>query len=495
VNRVYLIASALLLSANSFDLMCLSAKEPQPAVIPAGYHVHTVETPRNVYFGVAGLDVAANGDVYAGTRYGDVWRLHHGRWTRFADGLHEVTGLRVDRRTSEVLVSQKPELTRLIDEDGNGVAETYETVCDQWGFSGNYHEYSFGPVRDSHGNLYGTLNLSHGVGPSVGGSTMTIGAEGRGTCYRMTPAGEYSTFAWGLRSPAGLGIHPDTDELFYTDNQGDWNATSSLHHLVKEGFYGHPGSLHYHPDFEGQNLDAVDPEEFRTRRRAPAVWIPHGELANSPGNPVFDTTGGQFGPFGGQIFVGDQTRSNVFRCVLDKVNGEWQGCCVEFINHLQSGVVRLAFAPDGSLWAGQTSRGWGSVGSAPYGVQQILWDGKTQPFEILHIKLTANGFAVRFTHPLHADTQVNSSICTLRHWSYHYHSSYGSDKVDEELVGDAQFALSKDRQTLHVELAELPVSRVYRFHFAQDLTSETGSPLTSRIAWYTLNHRQPNSAP
>ncbi len=324
---------------------------------------------------------------------------------------------------------------------------------------------------------------------------MTIGAEGRGTCYRMTPDGEYSTFAWGLRSPAGLGIHPVTDDLFYTDNQGDWNATSSLHHLVEQGFYGHPGSLHFHPEYEGKNLDAIDPAEFAALRRVPAIWIPHGELSNSPGNPVFDTTNGAFGPFRGQIFVGDQTRSNVFRCVLDKVDGAWQGCCVEFINHLQSGVVRLAFAPDGSLWAGQTSRGWGSVGSAPYGIQQIIRDGSTQPFEILHVKLTAEGFAVTFTQPLHHSVGIDSSLCTIRHWGYHYHSSYGSDKVNEQPLDDAEFTLSEDHRTIQIRRADLPVAKVYRFRFDRDVKSADGDTLTSRVAWYTLNRHLPAPTP
>jgi len=198
--------------AGIFSIGMLQADETQPSTIPDGYSVRTIETPRGVHFGVAGLDVAANGDVYAGTRFGDVWRYSGERWTLFADGMHEIAGLRVDRETGEVLVAQKPELTRLTDEDSDGSADLYETVCDEWGFTGNYHEFAFGPVCDSKGNIFGTLNLSHGVGPSVRGSTMTIGAPGRGTCYRLSADGKYSTFAWGLRSPAGIGIHPQTDE-------------------------------------------------------------------------------------------------------------------------------------------------------------------------------------------------------------------------------------------------------------------------------------------
>ncbi|MEZ5303604.1 MAG: hypothetical protein R3F11_23625 [Verrucomicrobiales bacterium] len=40
--------------------------QPQPSMIPPGYSVETIKPPIDVHFGVAGLDVAANGDVFAG---------------------------------------------------------------------------------------------------------------------------------------------------------------------------------------------------------------------------------------------------------------------------------------------------------------------------------------------------------------------------------------------------------------------------------------------
>ena len=48
---------------------------------------------------------------------------------------------------------QRGELTRLIDTDGDDRADRYETVCDSWGVSGNYHEFAFGPL---------TATVSHG---------------------------------------------------------------------------------------------------------------------------------------------------------------------------------------------------------------------------------------------------------------------------------------------------------------------------------------------
>jgi len=264
-----------------------------------------------------------------------------------------------------------------------------------------------------------------------------------------------------------------------------------LQHLVEDAFHGHPGSLTYHPDFEGRDLDEIELSEYDGMRRRPAIWIPHGELASSPGNPTFDTTAGGFGPFAGQIFIGDQTRSNVFRCILDKVDGEYQGGCVEFINHLQSGAVRLAFSPDGSLWAGETSRGWGSVGSAPYGVQQIVYDGQSIPFAIHSISLTPIGFEVTFTQPVADTVALDSCLSDCRHWGYLYSEQYGSPKVDETEITDASLSLSTDRLTLLIQPAELHTGKVYRFQFSESIESQDGSRLANRTVWYTLNRLRP----
>lgn len=460
---------------------------PIPGLIPPGYRVETISPPEEVTFGVAGLDVAADGSVYAGTRYGQVWRLEPGmaQWTLFADGLHEITGLLCDRKTGQIFASQKPELTELIDKDGNGRADIYKVVTNNWGYKGNYHQYAYGPVRDKEGNFYGTLNLGHGGGLSVGGAIMTIDSPFRGTCYRVNSSGDYETFAWGLRSPAGIGINPVNDEIFYTDNQGDWNASSSLHHLTKGYFAGHPASLLYHPDYEGKDLNKLTPDDFAKIRKHPAVWIPHGELANSPGNPVFDMTGGKFGPFQGQMFVGDQTRSNVFRVVLDKVGDDYQGCAINMVDHLQCGAIRLAFAPDGSLWVGETSRGWGSVGGTPFGLQRIIWDGKSKPCEIDSVKLTKTGFELLFTNPVTQEA-ADPKRYKLSHWGYLYQGAYGSPKVDEKNVEASSAVLSADGLKVSLTVPELVTGQVYRISL-EGVAGADGTAITGRTAYYTLN--------
>ena len=87
------------------------------------------------------------------------------------------------------------------------------------------------------------------------------------------------------------------------------------------------------------------------------------------------------------------------RVALEKVNGRYQGACFPFRSGFQCGVNRLAFGPDGSLYAGQTNRGWGSLGGKPYGLQRLVYTG-VLPFEIHTMKLTKTGFDLTFTKPL-----------------------------------------------------------------------------------------------
>ena len=58
----------------------------------------------------------------------------------------------------------------------------------------------------------------------------------------MTP------IATGLRSPAGFGFNEDED-IFYTENQGDWVGSGRMTHLEVGDFSGNPAGLKWtdHP--------------------------------------------------------------------------------------------------------------------------------------------------------------------------------------------------------------------------------------------------------
>lgn len=305
-----------------------------------------------------------------------------------------------------------------------------------------------------------------------------------GWCFQITPAGGFVPFASGMRSPAGIGINKH-DEIFYTDNQGDWNGSSTLQHVKKGRFHGHPSSLMDHPDFQGKDLNAISVEAYGQLRSPPAVFFVHGDLANSPGEPTFNETAGKFGPwFEDQVFVGDQTKSVLMRINLEKIRGEYQGAVFPFIGPMQSGLIRNVFGPDGSLWIGQTGRGWRSVGEKLFGLERVVWDGKTAPMEMQSINVTKTGFKIHFTKPIDKAKAGDPDNYKVRNWHYIYQPDYGSPKAGNRPIDISHVEVAGDGRSAELTM-EMTPGNVYQFQL--DVPGADGSKLSNNIGWYTLN--------
>ena len=397
------------------------------------------------------------------TGYGDKWEL-------FATGLHEPLGL-LTGKPGEVFVVQRSELTRITDTDGDGQADLFETLDQNCGVSGSQHAYIFGPVRDKEGNLWGAIS---GIGVSGAGKYF-------GWSFKVTPKGEFIPWSKGLRSPNGLCMTPDGD-LFITDNQGEWMGTSPLHHVSRNAFHGHPQALKWDANFKG---NASSAEDLAKLRKLPAIQFPYGTMGQSLAEPVVDTTGGKFGPFAGQMFVCDESKCLVVRVALEKVDGEWQGACLPFRVGFQGGNNRAAFAPDGSLYVGQTDRGWGSTGGKSFGLQRLAWSGEV-PFEIETLKLTADGFDVRFTRPVDRSAAATPANWSLSHYHYLYRAAYGSPQQDITPVKVGSATVSADGRTVRLKLPELRAGKIYELHHTNLRAADGSAPLHTS-AYYTLN--------
>jgi hypothetical protein len=488
------------------------APTPRPAAIESSYYsVSTIPLPPDCVLEVGGLAFRPDGKLLACTRLGEVWLIDNPtsdsladvRLSRFASGLHEALGLSVQDNNT-VFVVQRPELTKIVDTNGEGVADEFATICDKWGVSGDYHEFAFGPARDKVGNFFITLNVGFGGGHQAK-------APWRGWCIKVSPNGKLEPFAYGLRSPNGVNFSPEGD-LFYCDNQGEWVATNKMHHLKPGKFCGHQAGLRWVKDspFAGKVPERVtsgmwydgtlpsqkkwnDLGRFISWARPapvypdldpPCIWFPYGRMGKSASEPIWDTTGGKFGPFTGQCFVGDQTNSTVMRVALEKVNGVYQGACFPFRSGLQCGVNRLCFAPDGSLMVGQTNRGWGSLGGKPYGLQRIAYNGR-DPLEIHHISLTKSGFDLVFTKPIDPNS-VGANPASVASFTYVYHSNYGCPETDTRFETIGRAKLSRDGRTLSVPVPELKKGRVYEIRLDGLITPE-GERVLHPEAYYTLN--------
>ena len=469
----------------------------KPLEVPAGYSVEDWASPRDLFgrdqlFEPTGIAVAKDGTIVLSTRTAGVWRIRENKWTLFAEGVYESLGVVIEDDKGDVIViAQKPELTRIRDTDGDGRADDFQTVCDDFGFHGNYHEYTHGPVRDAEGNYYFTLNLSHAQDElkaswKAGGKFMGSMGGYRGWACRVTPDGKFETFAYGLRSPAGIGVAPD-GRIWYAENQGEYVGSSKLVPLEKGKFYGHmsglvdlPGML---PDAEGLNFDL-----WKDKLRKGAVWLPHGKLANSPGSPVWDLTGGKFGSFGGQIYIGDQTLSQVMRVHTEIVDGQDQGSVMPFARGLASGIMRTVFLPDGSLLLGQTGRGWVARGGSVAALQRVVYDGKTVPADISKVTASPTGFTVHFTRPVadgvsEADLQKAFQASS---WFYTNLSEYGSAEHEKRDIAISGAKLSADRLSVLLDFADFGkgdtwLDRIYYVRIA-----ETGTIFGDAPVWKTL---------
>ncbi|MBI2925293.1 MAG: hypothetical protein HYY24_06260 [Verrucomicrobia bacterium] len=459
------------------------------------YRIETIPLPEDVVLEVGGLAFLPDGRLMASTRHGEIWALKDGQWKRWAFGLDEPMGICVTG-PDQVVVAQRPETTRITDTDGDGEADLFETLADQWNYSGHYYEWNFGLVRDRAGNFWGTLacwfypTQKYDKPPYSGweippprGYTPGADTAWRGWIYKLTPQGEFLPWASGVRSPNGLALSPEGD-LFVSDNQGEYFGANPVHHVTQGSFHGHPTALLWGPDRVADPF-SIPLEELDRRRRLPALMLPYGVMGQSISEMVWDQTGGKFGPFGGQMFIGDQTKCFVARCVLEKVDGEYQGAAFPFRAGFQCGVNRLVWAPDGSLLAGETDRGWGSIGGQRYGLQRVVWTGQV-PMEIATMSLTPRGFDLTFTKPVDPATARDPAAYSLQHYHYHYHRTYGSPQVANTPVKVSEVTISADRKRVSLLLPELVTRKIYELHI-RGLKAEDGSKLLHPDAYYTLN--------
>ena len=470
--------------------------------IPTGYRVESYLGPKDNYgrdqlFEALGLAVAPDGTVVVATRTAGIWRLVKGEWHLFAEGLFDSLGVVVeDEHGLSVVVGQKAEVTRVSDTNGDGLADSFVTLTDAFSTTGNYHEYVHGPVRDAKGNYFVTLNLGDGSrGDAMykaGGKYMGTSGGYRGWAIRIPAQGGFEPWADGLRSPASLGVAPD-GRIWYADNQGEYVGTSKIFVLKQGGFYGHPAGLIDRPGMVPGSPE-IAWEKVSNQRESAVILLPQGRLANSPGNPAWDTTGGKFGPYGNQMFLGDQTQSTLLRVATEQVGQHEQGVAIPFAFDLESGIMRPVFLPDGSMLVGQTGRGWQAKGGKVASLQRIAWDGQTIAPAIHHVSAVPGGFEIAFTVAVPASRSISDlgNAVTIKSWTYRDAPDYGSDELDEHAEPIAQTTIAPDRRSMRVTLTktEQPrihpqqTARVYQLSVASKTLWEISNP--SFEAFYTL---------
>lgn len=481
------------------------------------FKIVKVSAPEGTLLEVGGLTMLPNGDLGVATRRGDVWIVENPTsrkpyFRRFASGLHEILGLAY--KDGALYCAQRGELTKMVDTNKDGKADLFETVY-AWPLSGHYHEYSFGPKIAPDGSFFVTGNVAFGDEEWWRGESRV---PFRGWTMKIHEDGRMEPWATGMRSPAGLGMI--NGELFYADNQGDWQGSGGVTHVTKGAFTGHPAGLKW-TNMPGSPLKLtteqlyarvgprqdknaagryIKPENvvnetpvllFEAKKqipeiKLPSVWLPHGILGISNAE-ITEIPKGAFGPFEGQLLVGDQGMSKMSRVFMEKVNGEFQGASFDFRNGFQSGVLRMAWAPDGSLFAGETNRGWGSAGTANEGLQRLVWNGQI-PFEMRAVRAMPDGFEVEFTKPVDRATAEDLAAYKVESFIYKYHPVYGSPPINKETHAIKGIQLSADGRKARLVVDKLRQNYIHQLTIDGVRATEGSHSLVHPIAYYTLNN-------
>ena len=481
------------------------------------FRIAKVSVPEGVMLEVGGLTVLPNSDLAVSTRRGDIYIIENPTGTRpfyrkFASGLHEILGLAY--KDGAFYCAQRGELTKVVDTDMDGKADVYETVY-AWPVSGHYHEYSFGPKIAPDGSFFVSGNVAFGNEEWYRGESRV---PWRGWVMKITPDGKMEPWATGMRSPCGLGIYDG--ELFYTDNQGDWVGSGGLWMLKKGDFTGHPAGLRWtnmpnspvkltteqlyaqvNPrQIKNEQGRYVKPEnvvneKFKTlldvkkeipELRLPAVWLPYAILGIST-SELTTIPKGTFGPFEGQILVGDQGQSKIMRVFMEKINGEYQGAALDFRSGFQSGVLRMEWARDGSLFVGETDRGWGSAGDASMGLQRLVWNGRL-PFEMRAIRAMPDGFEIEFTKPVDMKSARNLASYSVESFIYKYHPVYGSPPVNTMTHPIRGVKVSEDGMKARIIVSNLRKNYIHTIKLEGVREKDFSYSLVHPIAYYTLNN-------
>lgn len=454
------------------------------------YRLVSVPIPEEIPLKAGSFDILSDGRLAVGTRKGDVYFVDGAfdsppapKYHLFASGQDEIFGL--SSHQGSIYITQFGEVTRLKDEDGDHVADSYDAVSNDWGYAEG-HEFAFGSKVDPEGNIWVALGLT--------GSYYSRQLF-RGWCLKVSLDGKTTPVCSGLRSPAGVGPNAE-GVMFCVESQGPWNGACSLKHLKQGGFLGHPASYNWYPYVKDMDAPKREPETnsriVKQRERVPelvppAVIFPYIKMGRSISGFKVDRTKGKFGPFENQIFVGDYTLSIVMRATTEQVNGVWQGACYPFREGLSTGIMNVEFTPKGQLIAGgfTTNIQWPVRGEKAFALDRLDWTGET-PFEIQEVRIKPEGFELRFTKPVDPVIAARTDTFRLSTFTHIYAKFYGSPEVDQSTPKVTKATVSDDRRTVTIALEKFEKGHVHEFHLPE-MKSSSGESLLHTHAFYTVN--------
>ncbi|MDX1328093.1 MAG: hypothetical protein R3299_10365, partial [Arenibacter sp.] len=222
----------------------------------------------------------------------------------------------------------------------------------------------------------------------------------------------------------------------------------------------------------------------------PLVWLPHGEISNSPSQPAILN----IGPYKDQMIYGDVTHGGIKRVFIDEVDGVKQGAVFRFIQGLDAGINRTVWGPDGNLYAGGVGSGgnWRHEGRLWYALHRFKYNEKST-FEMLAVRAQSNGMEIEFTEPIATDALVDTEAFEVEQFYYEATEDYGGPKLGVEGLKIKSVHLGADKKKVFLEIDGIKENKVVYIHITKPLKDEKNQSLWSTEAWYTMTKKPMDS--
>ena len=153
---------------------------------------------------------------------------------------------------------------------------------------------------------------------------------------------------------------------------------------------------------------------------------------------------------------------------------------------------RLAFGPDGKLYAGGLRMGhWTSIAPQPHSLDRVSFTGKI-PFEIRDVHAQPNGFVLTFTQAVDAARAGEAENWDAVQYTYGYDGQHNAPEKDrdEKISGPpvrvTRAIVSTDQRSVRLRIEGCQPRHVIMVR-ALDVRSASSQELRHDAFHYTLN--------
>jgi putative heme-binding domain-containing protein len=418
--------------------------------------------PWNAQVRFSGIDFTGSDEAVICSWDGDVWRVKGITsptgtltWRRIASGLFQPLGIKVIK--GEIFVGCRDRILKLVDLNGDGMTDRYDTFNDDHQVTEHFHEFAMGLETDAAGNVYYAKSARHGL-PAV--------VPHHGTLIKVSPDGKTTEIvANGFRAANGVCVEED-GTFWVTDQEGHWNPKNRINHVRQGGFYGNMFGYH---DVTDSSDSAMIP---------PAMWITNA-FDRSPAELV-RVKSAKWQPIDGALLELSYGEGRVHLVLTEPASGERgeqgvsQGGLVALpIPDLPTGIMRGRFnAADGQFYVCGLYA-WAGNRQHPGGFFRIR--RTEQPLTIpVALHAEPGKLAIEFPLPL-GTSAADMKGWKIRAWDLERTKKYGSDHLNERDLPVTAAQLSSDGR--RVELTVPGFGPTWCYSLKWDMSAADGTPI------------------